>query len=144
MYFLKIYPTKINEALSNACEGGHINLIEDLILMGASDWDEAFLGACRGKHIALVKEMIYRGVRILNRGLVLVCDNRSKAPASLELAKLLIEKGADSLDSALQMICLSERCNLKIMKLLVCNGAGSFNIAMERACRYGNLIAAKF
>lgn len=79
----------INGGLSGACAGGHIELINQMILEGATDWNSALLFACGGGHQQIVQLLIEKGATNINDGFVVACKE-----GHTNIAKFLIEKGA--------------------------------------------------
>ena len=78
-----------NWGLSNACQGGNLDIVKLMIEKGANWWDSGFSNACRYGHMECVKLMIKKGADYWNIGLHYACKY-----GHIDIVKLMIEKGA--------------------------------------------------
>ena len=92
-YNCKRYATNVknkNYGLRGACEGGHMELAQLMIKMGADNWNWGLRGACKCGHMNIVQLMIKMGANDWDEGLWNACDG-----GHMELVQLMIKMGAD-------------------------------------------------
>ena len=81
----------------NACYTGHLNECNVFLeLCSKNDINIGLYYACKGANLEIVKLLISRGADNFNGGLRYVCDGGYMEIAKLEIAKFMIEKGADN------------------------------------------------
>jgi len=88
--FNSITSEKLEYVLENACQGGHMELVELMILKGAKNWDRGLEGACRGGDMKCVKLMIQKGTKNWDRGL-----QYAYAYGHFEIVNLMMQKGGN-------------------------------------------------
>ncbi len=79
-----------NNGLYNACQSGHMPIVELLISKGANNWNLGLYGACRGGHMPIVELLISKGANDWNGGLFNACRG-----GHMLIVELLISKGVD-------------------------------------------------
>ena len=57
----------------NACEGGHMDIVQLMIQKGADDWNGGLWKACYGGHMDIIQLMIQKGAYNWNGGLWKAC-----------------------------------------------------------------------
>lgn len=75
-----------------ACVGGHLPIVQLLMVNGAKYWDLGLANACRGGHSAIINLMIEKGADDWNSGLIIACNWDR-----LEVAALMLDRGASNL-----------------------------------------------
>jgi len=113
---IKLGAKNWNRGLEGACCGGHYDIAEWMIKLGAYDWNTGFAQACRGGHIKIVELMIEKGVYYTADGLYWACYKGNES-----LVKYLIDKGINSWNKGLQGACFTK--NLTLIKLMIEKGA---------------------
>ncbi|KAL0481077.1 hypothetical protein AKO1_012844 [Acrasis kona] len=68
-YYSSTFTNMLDEALLNACFGGHDIIVNLLIERGASDWNGGLLGACSGGHASIAYLMIQKGATNIQQAL---------------------------------------------------------------------------
>lgn len=135
----------MNYMAYGACEGGHLaiaelvannktlnwrgvlyyacrNINDDLtcvnmaIANGANEWNDGLDGASQVGNLAIAQMMIAHGASDLNTSLIFACENGR----SLDVVKLLIDKGATNLDRGLSNACYAG--HREIVKFLISRG----------------------
>ena len=132
-YMIKEYYSKynnyidINHVLRWACYHGNIKYVNELIQLGANNWNWGLYGACAGGNIRCIKLMISYGANDFNGGLFYSCENSKINIAS----KLIDEYGANNFSETLINACV--HYNVKMVKLMLRCGANPdvFNDAIR-------------
>lgn len=106
----------LNNGLIHACGNGHIDLARFLIKEGADELDASFREACYCGSIEIVKLLIDLGVNDWTSGLFNACIS-----GSIEIINLMLSNGANPCASLERCIITSK--NAKIAKILIENGA---------------------
>ena len=86
--------------LQEACQGGHLDVVQLLMEKGATDWNWGLVCACRGGHVEIVKLMIDNGANNWNWGMGEACYG-----GHLGMVHLMIEKGATTWSWGLAGAC---------------------------------------
>src|SRR3989304_4980498 len=91
---LSLTNNKLNwdRGLRYACEGGHRDLVDLIISLGADycGWHEGLWGACEGGYRDIVSLMIEHGANNWNGGLVSACEGGHR-----DIVDFMIENGAN-------------------------------------------------
>lgn len=95
-YLLTFMPLCKTAALNGAARGGHLQLVKDMVVVGAINLNDSVIDAAREGHLDVVKYLISKGATNLNTSLHSSC-----IMGHLEVAKYLISIGADDLKLAL-------------------------------------------
>lgn len=121
-----------NKGLQGACKGGHINIFKDMIKRGANAWGK-FYNIFEGGHMDILKLILlydeyddnytFRAGIDMNEILWLAC-----CFGNLEIAKLVINKGANNWNEGLLGAC--GKGHVDLVKLMLYHGATNFNNAM--------------
>lgn len=99
-----------NQSLYHGCFKGHLKVVkfifEKIIETNTQiDWELAFKGSCEGGNIDIVNLIFEKNANNnINEGLEYACRNNC-----INVAKLLIEKGANSFNEGLSNTCLIDR-----------------------------------
>ncbi|XP_062613364.1 uncharacterized protein LOC134275141, partial [Saccostrea cucullata] len=137
-----------DEALTVACERGHLSVVKELVEVGADvnpqgDYNKPLTVACEGGHTNLVKELIEAGADINPKGnydtpLIAACEG-----GYMSVVKELIEAGADinqqgAFDTPLTAACQGRY--MSVVKELIEAGAdinqqGAFDTPLTAACK---------
>ena len=112
------------DGLRGACEGGHRDMVQWMIDLGATNWDGGLWGACCGGHRDLSQMMIDLGARDWNGGLEGACYGGFK-----ELAQWMIDLGADDWNGGLENACYKE--HREMAQWMMDLGATNVNIFKE-------------
>lgn len=126
-----------NLGLNGACRRNDRALIDKMITHGATNWNEGLYGACRGGHKHLAEEMIARGASNMNYGLNAACHGGHR-----ELVDLMIAKGANRYHSGFVGACMSG--NRELVDLMISKGANDWNDGLSNACKGGHMKLAIF
>ena len=86
--------------LYDACEAGHLDIVNLMIDKGADDWNWGLQGACLGGHLDIVNLMIDKGADDWNWGLYCACRG-----GHLNIVNYMIDKGAKNWNWGLQGAC---------------------------------------
>ena len=89
-----------NRGLESACEGGHHEIVQWMMDLGATHWNLGLCGACCGGHRDLAQWMIDMGARNWDHGLKFACLGGHQ-----EMARWMIELGARDWDNGLLGAC---------------------------------------
>ena len=92
--------TSMGLGLQSACEGGFKDLAQWMMDLGANDVNSGLWGACEGGHQDLAQWMINYGATDWNRGLRGACYGGFK-----DLAQMMIDHGAQDWDWGLRGAC---------------------------------------
>lgn len=98
--------TDFDEYLYYACFHNQISLIKMMIKKGATDWNKGLEGACLGSNIKLVQQMIDYGATDLNRGLSCVYGINDIDTDNILI--VLLANGADNYS----FLCLTKNFKL--------------------------------
>lgn len=144
--------TDLNEIMLTFSKNGYVKGIPKLIELGACNFDECLMDACTRANLQVVKIMLANGAECVGDALLCLCtkswiavhpDNRAS------IARLLIAKGTDTMDAALDA-CLEElklikkqhrstgddlRDACEITRMLILNGAGDYTHEQRVLCR---------
>ena len=104
-----------NYGLQSACQGGHREIIQMMVNLGAREWNRGLSGACEGGFKDLVRMMIDLGARDWNNGLWGACREGHR-----ELVQMMINYGADDWNEALQ--CAYEGGHRDVAQMMVDDG----------------------
>lgn len=132
---------ELDEAMNGACEGGHFDLVKAEIERNGADVNEnALCASCRSGNITLVNFLIatIRGFHLVmwNGCLVIACCYGHR-----DVAKLMIQRGANSWNNAMHSACWGGHGGL--VDLLISRGANGWNFGLMGACegRHKTLVA---
>jgi hypothetical protein len=124
--------TNFDEALFEACRGGHRNVAEWIMSKGANFfWNWALCGACEGGHRELAELMISKGADGFHLGLAAAC-----ACGHRELAELMIAKGAKNFNRGLRGACGDG--HRELVELMISKGADDWSLGLRAACIGGH------
>jgi ankyrin repeat protein len=134
-----------NDGLYDACRGGQLEIVNLMIKKGANDWNLGLEYACEGGHFAYDNAHSTRFAYDNAHSTRFAYDNARSTrfaydnarSTRLEIVNLMIEKGADDLDSGLSSACGSG--NLEIVNLMIEKGANDWYNGLSNACYYGHL-----
>lgn len=133
--------SKWTEKLHEACKSGDLpSVIVAVIHM--ANISEGLYTACKNNHMEIIEYLLvqnngdYKG---LNKGLKGAYDG-----GHLEIAKLMLEKGANPLAANIRRLFLNNNPDPKIVRFMVENGSSyNANILLNRSCTKGMLDIAK-
>lgn len=110
----ELYTEFINFGLMGACSGGHVEMVELMIINRANDWCEGLNIACREGNVQIAKIMIENGASNINTGLNAACISGKP-----EMVEYIISQGVSTtvLRNALVNACIE--INIPILKLLI-------------------------
>lgn len=140
-----------------ACLNGHINLVNFLISIGVTTFEEGFKSACLGGQSDLVKILLSRNFRDCHRnGIEIEYDWNAGLKSAcigghLDLAKFLMSKGAGRNSSNVSncrywndaLSGSSQGGNLELIELMISKGANDWEYAFRGACRGGHIELVK-
>ncbi len=121
----------VNCGMYQACEGGHIDIINILIENGANIDYEIFQVACKNGNLDIVNMMIKKGADGWDYGLYGACQG-----GNLDIVNMMIKKGASYLDIGLRGAC--EGGHLEIMTYMIEKGAKNWKYGLQGACEGGH------
>lgn len=123
--------------LHGACRGGHLDLVELMITKGAEDFNTGMQCACTNGHIEIMKLMILKGGTNWNGCLYGACYGGYEG--YVKIAKYMIGKGAtvSIFNECFERVCFNG--DLELAKILVERGANNFNEGLLNACRGGHV-----
>lgn len=164
---LKNYNTKkeIDFCMCGACHGGHNNVIDQMISLGASDWSSAFSSACRGKQYNIAKMLMEHIIdfrRIFARAcgtgnldfikIVISCDANVISECSsgitmacrnghIETVKYLIELGGNPKPTAFRVACLCKQYDVVmiLIEYMTKNKIEYCDIGLVSSCMSGDM-----
>ncbi len=121
--FLKEYvndiPSFRHWGLIGACEGGHLELVNMMLELGAQNYYEAIFYACKGGNIDIINIIFNSGVNDYNRGLYGACEG-----GHIEVVKMMILLGANNYNEGLRRACSYK--HIEIAKLMISLGANKY------------------
>lgn len=159
-----------NPALLNACQHGHLEIVDFLLQNGADNINEGLVNACWGNQGTIVKYLIHHGAISFDAGMCNACSNVNLGLVELliacgatdfnnalkrlvyvnnsdnehyeQLVNLLVQKGANNLNVISDLACINGSINL--VKIMVQHGATNLNQGLSSASRCGHLEVVKF
>ena len=126
--------TSPNNILQKVNRKIHPSIVEHLIYLGGDDYVAIFKYACITGHMNLLNLAILHEAVDWNKGL-----NYAVKAGQLNIVKLMIEKGANQLMSALYKACKYNHTDM--VKYLI-NYAQPISGCLERACYNNNYVVA--
>jgi len=126
-----------NRAMANAAKGGHRDLVNLFIEKGANNWNEAMANAAKGGHRDLVDLFIEKGANWWNRAMANAAEGGHR-----DLVNFFIEKGADDWDQA--MFSAAEGGHRDLVDLFIEKGANWWNRAIQYAAVGGHRDLANY
>lgn len=124
-YLYSSFPEKVNidTGLENACQKeDNVNIIDFLVDIGVTDYDESFKIAAKHNNTKNVKLLLSKGASNLNDALLEVCNSRIHSDFT-EIINVLINHGADNIAIVLK-ITFDNR------------NSTSFNAIVNNICKY--------
>jgi hypothetical protein len=157
----------LNEALEGAAEGGHLDLVKDLIRRGAYSLRSALDDAIRSNHLHVVEYLISQGSNDVknyiphersdsHREVLLKVGKRKRrvslsralglaaSKGHLEIVKCLFEHRDCSTDLDEGAVAAADRGHLEIVKWLFDHGADDYERSLQAAARNGHLDVVKY
>jgi ankyrin repeat protein len=128
--------TDFNRAMSNAARGGHIDIVNLMLELGGTNFNSAMSNAARGGHIDIVNLMLELGATDFDSVLRDAAQN-----GYLNIVKLMLDAGATHFDSALRDA--ARNGHLNIVKLMLDVGVPNFDTVMVSASRGGHMNVVK-
>lgn len=95
-------------ALTYASLGGHLNIVEELIDLGAKDFNSALVSACEGNRLEIVKYLIEKGANVNTKAYIepyryyegTMRKYPITATTNIDIVKELVKAGATNLNEA--------------------------------------------
>lgn len=125
-----------NIGLIGACKGGHLNIVNVMIALGADDWKAGLYNACDRGRYEIAKFMISKGAANFDLCMVAACTN-----GCIKLVNLMIDNGATDFDKCMLAACSFG--HLELAKLMIKHGATNFKKGLSNACHAGQFELAK-
>ncbi len=119
-----------NEILVHATRGGHRDIVEWILTLGANDYDSALDVAATEGRRDMVELLIENGASDLNNALVMAAANGHR-----DIVELLIEKDAKDFNRALTNA--AKNGHRDIVELLIESGADDYDLALLYAAGNG-------
>lgn len=127
-YFMSIGAKDVNSAMETACRWGNIEIVKIMINNGATNWNQCLEEGCRGGYNDIVKLMILKGANAYNIGLKYACGG-----GCLEIVELMLKNGGIYYDEGLRMAC--SMGNIEIIKLMASKNIDLYS-GLYNACFY--------
>lgn len=120
-----------NIAMIHAAEGGHIELVNSMLKLGANDYNWTLVYAARGGHMEIIKLMLNLGASDYNFAM----EDASRE-GHLDIVEFMLELGADHYNTAL--VNGAAGGHIEIVKLMLQKGAREYNTALAWAAAGGH------
>ena len=101
-----------DEAMSSAARGGHMEIVELMLTLGADDYDWAMSSAAEGGHLKIVKLMLTRNADDYNTAM-----SSAAGGGHMEVVELMLSLNADNYNRAMVSAALGGR--MEIVKLML-------------------------
>jgi ankyrin repeat protein len=124
-------------SLIKAAFGGQHQMIDQMLQLGAHDYDGAMISAAKGGHIDIIGQMIKLGATDYDEAMIGAAEYDH-----LDIVKAMIQLGADEYNDAL--IAAAENDNIDTVKYMIKMGANDYNNAMISAAYYNNIDIVRY